>query len=111
VQQLDELYPHLREKKPVPGPTSTIGASVQHLDLATVIKVLQKVSGEIVLEKLIDTKIPPNALAIPHPYLSKRHRWLDHPIEEHSHEAFRNSESGDCYGVLPVSCHSLLETQ
>ena len=53
----------------------------------------------------------PNALAIPHPYLSKRHRWLDHPIEEHSHETFRNSESGDCYGVLPVSCHSLLEAQ
>jgi hypothetical protein len=53
----------------------------------------------------------PNAFAIPHPYLSKRHRWLDHPIEEHSHEAFRSSESGDCYGVLPASCHSLLETQ
>ena len=39
----------------MPGPTSTIGASVEHLDLATVIKVSQAVSGEIVLEKLIDT--------------------------------------------------------
>ena len=38
-----------------PGPTSTIGAPVEHLDLATVIKVSQAVSGEIVLEKLIDT--------------------------------------------------------
>ena len=30
-------------------------ASVEHLDLATVIKVSQAVSGEIVLEKLIDS--------------------------------------------------------
>ena len=55
VRQLDQLYPQLREEEPVPGPTSTIGASVEHLDLATVIKVSQAVSGEIVLEKLIDT--------------------------------------------------------
>ena len=38
-----------------PRPTSTIAAPVEHLDLATVIKVSQAVSGEIVLEKLIDT--------------------------------------------------------
>ena len=55
VRQLDGLYPHLREEKPVVGPTSTIGAPVEHLDLATVIKVSQVVSSEIVLEKLIDT--------------------------------------------------------
>ncbi|HZD47650.1 MAG TPA: GAF domain-containing protein, partial [Silvibacterium sp.] len=55
VRQLDELYPHLREEEPVPGPTSTITAPVEHLDLATVIKVSQAVSSEIVLEKLIDT--------------------------------------------------------
>jgi PAS domain S-box-containing protein len=55
LRQLDELYPHLREKDPVPGPTSTIGAALEHLDLATVIKVSQAVSGEIVLEKLIET--------------------------------------------------------
>jgi PAS domain S-box-containing protein len=53
VQQLDELYPHLKEEGP--GPTSTIGAPVEQLDLATVIKVSQAGSGEIVLEKLIDT--------------------------------------------------------
>ena len=41
--------------EPCPRPTSTIGAPVEHLDLATVIKVSQAVSGEIVLEKLIDT--------------------------------------------------------
>jgi PAS domain S-box-containing protein len=55
VRQLDELYPQLREEEPIPGPTSTIGAPVEHLDLATVIRVSQAVSGEIVLEKLIDT--------------------------------------------------------
>jgi PAS domain S-box-containing protein len=55
VRQLDDLHPQLREEEWVPGPTSTIGASVEHLDLATVIKVSQTVSGEIVLEKLIDT--------------------------------------------------------
>ena len=55
VRQLDEFYPNLREEGPAPGPTSTIGAPVEHLDLATVIRVSQAVSGEIVLEKLIDT--------------------------------------------------------
>ena len=55
VRQLDELYPQLRKEEPAPGPTSTIGAPVEHLDLATVIKVSQAISGEIVLEKLIDT--------------------------------------------------------
>lgn len=55
VRQLEELYPHLRDEEAVPGPTSTIGAPVEHLDLATVIKVSQAVSGEMVLDKLIDT--------------------------------------------------------
>ena len=55
VQQLDQLYPQLRQELPAPAPTSTIGAPVEHLDLATVMKVSQAVSGEIVLEKLLDT--------------------------------------------------------
>jgi PAS domain S-box-containing protein len=55
VRQLDELYPHLRGEEPVPGPTSTIGASVGHLDFAALTTVSQALSGEIVLEKLIDT--------------------------------------------------------
>src|SRR5262249_39712547 len=53
VRQLDQLYPHLRGEEAVSSPTSTIEAQVEHLDLATVIKVSQAVSGEIVLEKLI----------------------------------------------------------
>jgi PAS domain S-box-containing protein len=55
VRQLDENYPQLRENELVPGPMSTIGTPVEHLDLATVIKVSQAVSGEIVLEKLLKT--------------------------------------------------------
>jgi PAS domain S-box-containing protein len=55
VRQLDEMYPHLREQEPVTAPTGTIAVPVEHLDLATVIKVSQAISGEIVLEALIDT--------------------------------------------------------
>ena len=55
VRQLEEMYPHLRTEQPPPDPTSTIATPVEHLDLATVIKVSQAVSGEIVFEKLIDT--------------------------------------------------------
>jgi len=55
VRQLEEMYPHLRTEEPAPGPTSTMATPVERLDLATVIKVSQAVSGEMVLEKLIDT--------------------------------------------------------
>ena len=57
VRQLDELHPHLRDAEPMPGGgrTGTIATPVEHLDLATVIKVSQAVSGEMVLEKLVDT--------------------------------------------------------
>ena len=55
VRQLDEMYPLLRQDRPATAPTGTIAAPVEHLDLATVIKVSQAVSGEIVLEMLIDT--------------------------------------------------------
>jgi PAS domain S-box-containing protein len=55
VRQLEEMYPQLRTEEPAPSPASTIGAPVEHLDLATVIKVSQAISSEMVLEKLIDT--------------------------------------------------------
>ena len=55
VRQLEEMYPHLRNERSEPGLMSTIGTPVEHLDLATVIKVSEAVSGEMVLEKLIDT--------------------------------------------------------
>src|SRR5262249_47121212 len=55
VKQLDQLYPQLKSAASLPGATSTIVAPVEHLDLATVIKVSQAISGEIILEKLSDT--------------------------------------------------------
>jgi predicted ATPase/signal transduction histidine kinase len=54
VHQLDAIYPRLRMEEPAPASTSTIAASVAQIDLATVIKVSQAVSGEIVLEKLLE---------------------------------------------------------
>ena len=55
VRQLEETYPHLRAEEVAPASTSTIATPVERLDLATVIKVSQAVSSEMVLEKLIDT--------------------------------------------------------
>jgi len=55
VRQLDHLYPGLKQEQALPGSPSTITASVEGLDLATVIRVSQAVSSEIVLEKLFDT--------------------------------------------------------
>jgi PAS domain S-box-containing protein len=63
VAQLDKLYPYLREGEPVPDPTTTIREPVEDLDLATVIKVSQAVSGEMMLDRLIDTLM---RLAIEH---------------------------------------------
>ena len=53
VRQLDQQYPQLRQEKRASS-TSMIAAPVEHLDLATVMKVSQAVSGEMVPEKLID---------------------------------------------------------
>jgi PAS domain S-box-containing protein len=55
VRQLDALYPYLAEHAPAPGPTSTIGAPVDQLDLATVVKMSQALSSELVLDTLLDT--------------------------------------------------------
>jgi PAS domain S-box-containing protein len=55
VRQLEQLYPQIGADKQIPESTVTILTPVEHLDLATVIKVSEAVSGEIVLEKLIDT--------------------------------------------------------
>ncbi|OWJ69066.1 hypothetical protein BWR60_00535 [Inquilinus limosus] len=55
VQQLDAMHPHLQTVEAETASMSTIAAPVERLDLATVIKVSQAVSGEIVLEKLLET--------------------------------------------------------
>src|SRR5882757_4367082 len=55
VRQLEQLHPHLRDV-PVPtSPTATIGAPAERLDVGTVLKAAQAVSGEIVLGELIKT--------------------------------------------------------
>jgi predicted ATPase/signal transduction histidine kinase/GAF domain-containing protein len=54
VSQLDQLYPHNNYEQPAPGSSSTIMAAPGLLDLATVIKVSQALSSEIVLPMLIE---------------------------------------------------------
>ncbi|RVA19986.1 GAF domain-containing protein, partial [Mesorhizobium sp. M7A.F.Ca.CA.002.05.1.1] len=54
VTQMEAAYPQLREEQPVALSTGTTFAPVEQLELATVIKVVQTVSGEIVLDKLVD---------------------------------------------------------
>jgi PAS domain S-box-containing protein len=55
VRQLEESFAHLRDEPSTIRPPTTIRASAERLDLATVIKVSQAVSGEIVPEQLIDS--------------------------------------------------------
>jgi PAS domain S-box-containing protein len=83
VRQLEELYPHLREEAPAPAPASTIGTSVEQLDLGTVMKASQAVAGEIVLEKLIETLL---VIAVEHAGAERGLLILPHG-EEHRIEA------------------------
>jgi PAS domain S-box-containing protein len=55
VRQLEQRNPHLHEEPATTSSTATIGTPVEQLDLGTVIKASHAVSGEIVLEKLIQT--------------------------------------------------------
>jgi len=55
VRQLDEIYPQLRDEASASHWSTAVAETVEHLDLVTVVKVSEAVSGEIVLEKLIDT--------------------------------------------------------
>ncbi|MEH2567931.1 AAA family ATPase [Bradyrhizobium sp. AZCC 2289] len=54
VRQLDRLYPRLAVPEGQPA-TATIGSAVQELDIASVVKSSQAVSGEMVLSELIKT--------------------------------------------------------
>jgi PAS domain S-box-containing protein len=55
VRQLERLHPHLRDAPAPTSPTATFGARVEQLDVGTVLKAAQAVSGEIVLDELIKT--------------------------------------------------------
>jgi hypothetical protein len=54
VRQLDELYPRLKQDEPAPDSRATIGAPIEQLELATVLKVSQAVSGEMILDRLLE---------------------------------------------------------
>jgi predicted ATPase len=54
VRQLDERHPHLQNERAPTSGTPTIGTPVAQLDVETVVKASQAVSGEIVLENLIN---------------------------------------------------------
>ena len=55
VRELDDRYPHLgTDEAAAAASPGTITTPVEHLDLATVITVSRVVSGEMVLEKLVD---------------------------------------------------------
>jgi PAS domain S-box-containing protein len=55
VRQLDEMRPDAEAEVPASDPASPIGTPVDHLDLATVIKVSQALSSEMVLDRFIQT--------------------------------------------------------
>jgi PAS domain S-box-containing protein len=55
VRQLEQLHPHLRDAPLPASPTTTIGTPAEQLDVGTVLKAAQAVSGEIELGKLIET--------------------------------------------------------
>ena len=55
VWQLDQLHPQIRPERVIPDATATIQTPVGQLDLATVIKVSEAVSSEIVLDRLLHT--------------------------------------------------------
>jgi predicted ATPase/signal transduction histidine kinase len=54
VQQLDLRYPQLCQAPP-PAPTATVAVRLDQLDLVSVVKASQTISGEIVLDELIRT--------------------------------------------------------
>ncbi len=55
VRQLEQSHPQLREDPTPPPATAMFGAPVEQLDIGSVVKASQAVSGEIVLDRLIGT--------------------------------------------------------
>ena len=55
VRQLEQLHPHLRDAPVSASPIVTIGAPAEQLDVGTVLKAAQAVSGEFILGDLIKT--------------------------------------------------------
>jgi PAS domain S-box-containing protein len=55
VRQLDRNHPHLRRAATLLASTTTFDAPVEQLDMGTMFKAMQALSGEIVLDALIET--------------------------------------------------------
>jgi PAS domain S-box-containing protein len=55
VRQLEQSHPQLREDSTTPPATPLFGAPVEQLDIGSVVKASQAVSGEIVLDRLLET--------------------------------------------------------
>jgi PAS domain S-box-containing protein len=54
VRQLEQLHPWLRQGERAAAAMGTIEAPVEHLDLAVIVEVSQALSGEMIVDKLID---------------------------------------------------------
>jgi PAS domain S-box-containing protein len=55
VRQLEQSHPHLHEAPAAASSAATFGAPMEQLDVGTVLKAAQAVSGEIVLGELVKT--------------------------------------------------------
>ncbi|WP_438039023.1 AAA family ATPase [Sorangium sp. So ce128] len=54
VEQLDQRYPHLVERKPI-APTVTFALRAEQFDVLAVVKASQSISGELKLPRLLET--------------------------------------------------------
>ncbi|WP_437965928.1 AAA family ATPase [Sorangium sp. So ce260] len=53
VEQLDQRYPHLVERKPI-APTITFAVRAEQFDVLSVVKAAQSISGELKLSRLLE---------------------------------------------------------
>src|SRR5258707_6565186 len=91
VRQLDQRYRHLHEERAPASSTATIGTSVEQLDLGSVMKASHAVSGEIVLEKLIETLL---VIAVEHAGAERGLLILSHGEELRIAAEARTSRDG-----------------
>src|SRR4029079_4821713 len=96
VRQLELLYPQIGAEGSVADATATIQTPVEQLDLATVIKVSEAVSGEIVFERMIDAVV---RAAIEHAGAERGLRIVPRP-DDYQIEAEATTDTGGVNVVL-----------
>ena len=110
VKQLERLYPVLVDEAPH-GPTATTNASIERLDLRTVVKALQAVSREIDLGKLIEILM---RLAVQHAGAERGLLFLSRGKEHGIEAEAMTSEGGvrvilrQAFATLPKFPESIL---